>query len=47
MRKGLRILMEQINNIVNFFKGITEQQLIDIGIAFVIVAVFVILSPII
>ena len=39
--------MEQINNIVNFFKGITEQQLIDIGIALVIVAVFVILSPII
>ena len=39
--------MEQINNIVNFFKCITEQQLIDIGIALVIVAVFVILSPII
>ena len=30
--------MEQINNIVDFFKGITEQQIIDIGIALVIVA---------
>lgn len=39
--------MGQINNIINFFKGITEQQLMDIGIALIIVAICVILSPII
>ncbi len=37
--------MEQINNIINFFKNITQQQLIDIAIAIIIVGVFVILSP--
>ena len=37
--------MEQINNIIDFFKNITEQQILDIGIALIIVLVFVILSP--
>ena len=38
--------MEQINNIINFFKNITEQQLIDIAIALIIIGVLVILSPV-
>ena len=37
--------MEQINNIINFFKNITQNQLIDCGIALIIIAVFFILSP--
>ena len=37
--------MEQINNIVNFFKSITENQLIDIAIALIVIGILVILSP--
>lgn len=39
--------MEQINNIINFFKNITEQQLVDVAIALIIIGGFVILSPVI
>ena len=38
--------MEQINNIINFFKNITQEQLLDVGIALIIIAVLIILSPI-
>lgn len=39
--------MEAINNVINFFKSITEEQLIDIGIAAIIVLFSLIISPII
>ena len=39
--------MEIINNVINFFKSITEEQLIDIGIAAIIVLFSLIISPII
>ena len=32
--------MEQINNIINFFRGITQEQLIEYGIALIIVVFF-------
>ena len=38
--------MEQINNIINFFKNITKEQVLDVGIALIIIGIFVILSPI-
>ena len=38
--------MELINNIINFFKNITQNQLVDIGIACIVVLAFIILSPI-
>ena len=37
--------LEQINGIINFFTNITRVQVIDLLIAFVIIGVFVILSP--
>ena len=39
--------MQIINNIINFFKSITQEQLIDIGIACVIILVAIIIAPII
>ena len=36
--------MEQINNIINFFRNITEQELIDYGIALIIILIFLIIS---
>ena len=39
--------MEIINNVINFSKSITEEQLIDIGIAAAVVLVSIIISPII
>ena len=36
--------MEQINNIINFFRGITQEQLIEYGIALIIVVFFLIFS---
>ena len=39
--------MEAINNVINFFKSITEEQLIDIGIAAIIILFSLIISPII
>ena len=38
--------MDQINNVINFFKNITQTQWIDLGIAILIVIFFIILSPI-
>ena len=38
--------MEQINNIINFFSNITEQELVDVGLALIIIGIFVIISPI-
>lgn len=38
--------MEQINNIINFFKEIMQNQLVDIGIACLVILIFIILSPI-
>ena len=38
--------MEQINNIINFFKNITQEQLIDIGIAAIIIIFFLIFSSV-
>lgn len=37
--------MDQINNIINFFKNITQEQLIDVAIAIIIICVLSILSP--
>lgn len=39
--------MEIINNVINFFRSITEEQLIDIGIAAAVVLVSLIISPLI
>lgn len=39
--------MEKINNLISFFKNITSEQLLDIGIALIIVIFFIILSPLI
>lgn len=38
--------MELINNIMNFFKEITQNQLVDIGIACLVLLIFIILSPV-
>ena len=38
--------MEHINNIINFFKNITQEQLIDIGIAAIIIIFFLIFSSV-
>ena len=37
--------MEQINGLISFFTSITREQVIDLLIAFIVVGVFVILSP--
>lgn len=37
--------MEQINAIIDFFKNITSNQLIDYGIALAIIILFIIISP--
>lgn len=37
--------MEQINSLINFFSNITQEKVIDLLIAFVVMGVFVILSP--
>lgn len=37
--------MEQINSLINFFTNITQEKVIDLLIAFVVIGVFVILSP--
>ena len=39
--------MEQINEFVDFFKNITSDQLLDIGIAVAVIIFFIILSPIV
>ena len=39
--------MQIINNIIDFFKSITQEQLIDIGIACLIVLIAIIIAPII
>ena len=36
----------KINSIINFFKEITQNQLVDIGIACIVILIFIILSPI-
>ena len=36
--------MKQINEIIDFFKNITQEQLIDIGIALIIILFFCIFS---
>ena len=38
--------MEHINNIINFFKNLTQEQLIDIGIAAIIIIFFLIFSSV-
>lgn len=39
--------MEQINNLINFFRNITSEQLLDWGIAAIVIIFFIILSPVI
>ena len=39
--------MQIINNIIDFFKSITQEQLIDIGIACLIILIAIIIAPII
>ena len=39
--------MEQINNLIDFFKNITSEQWMDFGIALLVIAFFIILSPVI
>ena len=38
--------MEQINNIIDFFKNITQEQILDVGNALIIIGIFDMLSPI-
>ena len=38
--------MEQINNMIDFVKNITQEQILDVGIALIIIGIFVMLSPI-
>ncbi len=38
--------METINNVINFFKNITTEQLLDYAVALIIIGIFYILSPI-
>ena len=39
--------MQIINNIIDFFKNITQEQLIDIGVACIIILIAIIIAPII
>lgn len=39
--------MQLINNIIDFFKNITQEQLIDIGVACIIILIAIIIAPII
>ena len=38
--------MEALNNVIEFFKNITTEQLLDYAVALIIIGIFYILSPI-